>query len=79
MPNSSIFFIYLATMFGWLAGWLLRPFPGPHQKILDNACEIFQFIDKTIQEHRQTLDAENPKAYIDAYLLEMDKVRGQDP
>ncbi|XP_069072117.1 cytochrome P450 2J2-like [Pleurodeles waltl] len=50
-----------------------RPFPGPHQKILDNACEIFQFIDKTIQEHRQTLDAENPKAYIDAYLLEMDK------
>ncbi|KAJ1081084.1 hypothetical protein NDU88_001268 [Pleurodeles waltl] len=56
-----------------------RPFPGPHQKILDNACEIFQFIDKTIQEHRQTLDAENPKDYIDAYLLEMDKVRGQDP
>lgn len=51
----------------------LRHFPGPHQKILENACEIFKFIDEATQEHRQTLDAENPRDYIDAYLLEMDK------
>ncbi|XP_069483781.1 cytochrome P450 2B4-like [Ambystoma mexicanum] len=51
----------------------LRHFPGPHQQIKNNATQVFKFIDKAVQEHRQTLDAENPRDYIDAYLLEMEK------
>ncbi|KAI7794517.1 cytochrome P450, partial [Triplophysa rosa] len=52
----------------------IKHFPGPHQKILQNANELLGFIREEVKEHRQTLDPENPRDFIDAYLLEIEKV-----
>ncbi|KAI7794518.1 cytochrome P450, partial [Triplophysa rosa] len=51
----------------------IKHFPGPHQKILQNSSELMAFIRKKVKEHRQTLDPENPRDFIDAYLLEIEK------
>uniref|UniRef100_A0A3B4EC00 Cytochrome P450, family 2, subfamily AE, polypeptide 1 n=1 Tax=Pygocentrus nattereri TaxID=42514 RepID=A0A3B4EC00_PYGNA len=51
----------------------IKHFPGPHQKILQNANSLFWFIREAVEEHRKTLDPENLRDFIDAYLLEMTK------
>ncbi|TRY67985.1 hypothetical protein DNTS_035548 [Danionella cerebrum] len=52
---------------------IIKHFPGPHQKIYENAEELKSFIRESIAEHRQTLDPESPRDFIDSYLLEIEK------
>ncbi|XP_062871975.1 cytochrome P450 2J2-like isoform X2 [Trichomycterus rosablanca] len=56
---------------------MLFPFsihlPGPHQKIYQNAKAFKDFIREAMVEHRKTLDPENLRDFIDAYLVEIDK------
>ncbi|XP_056589187.1 cytochrome P450 2B4-like [Triplophysa dalaica] len=56
----------------------IKHFPGPHQKILQNANELLDFIREEVEEHRQTLDPENLRDFIDAYLLEIDKQKSHE-
>ncbi|XP_056590041.1 cytochrome P450 2B4-like [Triplophysa dalaica] len=56
----------------------IKHFPGPHQKMLQNTNELLGFIREEVNEHRQTLDPENPRDFIDAYLLEIDKQKSQE-
>ncbi|KAA0706602.1 Cytochrome P450 2B15 [Triplophysa tibetana] len=49
----------------------IKHFPGPHQKIIRNTNELQGFIRGEVEEHKQTLDPENPRDFIDAYLLEI--------
>nr|XP_055045338.1 cytochrome P450 2J2-like [Misgurnus anguillicaudatus] len=56
----------------------IKHFPGPHQKILQNANELVNFIHKEVKEHRQTLDPENPRDFIDAYMLEIEKQKSHE-
>ncbi|KAL7863976.1 hypothetical protein AOLI_G00153960 [Acnodon oligacanthus] len=56
---------------------IIRYFPGPHQKIRENANALREFILEMVEEHKKTLDPDNPRDFIDAYLIEMTKVRGQ--
>ncbi|XP_056588708.1 cytochrome P450 2B4-like isoform X1 [Triplophysa dalaica] len=56
----------------------IKHFPGPHQKILQNANELLGFIREEVEEHRQTLDPENPRDFIDAYLLEIEKQKSHE-
>nr|XP_055045322.1 cytochrome P450 2B4-like [Misgurnus anguillicaudatus] len=56
----------------------IKHFPGPHQKILQNATELLDFIRKEVKEHRQTLDPENPRDFIDAYMLEIEKQKSHE-
>lgn len=53
----------------------IKHLPGPHQKIHQNAEELKFFIREAVEEHRITLDSENLRDFIDAYLVEMAKVR----
>ena len=36
----------------------------------DNTCRLFGDI---VEEHRQSLDREKPRDYVDAFLIEMEK------
>ncbi|XP_062871843.1 cytochrome P450 2B4-like [Trichomycterus rosablanca] len=47
--------------------------PGPHQKIYQNAKALKDFIREAMVEHRKTLDPENHRDFIDAYLMEISK------
>nr|AAI52007.1 Zgc:171945 protein [Danio rerio] len=51
----------------------IKHFPGPHQKIYQNAEELKAFIRESTKSHRETLDPDSPRDFIDAYLLEMEK------
>ncbi|XP_062871979.1 cytochrome P450 2B4-like [Trichomycterus rosablanca] len=47
--------------------------PGPHQKIYQNTKAFKDFIREAMVEHRKTLDPENLRDFIDAYLVEINK------
>nr|XP_055045108.1 cytochrome P450 2B4-like [Misgurnus anguillicaudatus] len=56
----------------------IKHFPGPHQKINQNATELLDFIREEVKEHKQTLDPENPRDFIDAYMLEIEKQKSHE-
>ncbi|XP_035317225.1 cytochrome P450 2K6 isoform X1 [Cricetulus griseus] len=56
--------IVLFNMFPVL-GFLLRS----HKKVLRNRDEIFSVIRMTLLEHHQNLDKNDPRSFIDAFLL----------
>lgn len=74
LPTTySKFFFFFFQIFNLFP--FIKHFPGPHQKIYQNAEELKGFIREAVQEHRETLDPDNPRDFIDAYLLEIEKVR----
>ncbi|KAI7794519.1 cytochrome P450, partial [Triplophysa rosa] len=56
----------------------IKHFPGPHQKMLRNVDDLLGFIREEVKEHRQTIDPENPRDFIDAYLLEIEKQKSRE-
>ncbi|XP_066532437.1 cytochrome P450 2J2-like isoform X2 [Hoplias malabaricus] len=52
--------------------------PGPHQKMFANYSKVLEFLNDEINKHKEDLDSSNPRDYIDAYLVEMEK-RKSDP
>ncbi|XP_073731688.1 cytochrome P450 2B4 [Misgurnus anguillicaudatus] len=56
----------------------IKHFPGPHQKIFQNANELLNFLHQEVKEHRQTLDPDNPRDFIDAYMLEIEKQKSHE-
>ncbi|XP_051955726.1 cytochrome P450 2C31-like isoform X1 [Xyrauchen texanus] len=56
----------------------IKHFPGPHQKVLRNATELLGFIREEVKEHRETLDPDNPRDFLDAYLLEIEKHKSNE-
>ncbi|XP_020376054.1 cytochrome P450 2J2-like [Rhincodon typus] len=53
----------------------MNRFPGPHQRIFKNKAEIEAILQDFIQQHKDSLDGEEIRDFIDAYLLEMEKER----
>ncbi|XP_072552329.1 cytochrome P450 2B4-like [Salminus brasiliensis] len=56
----------------------IKHFPGPHQKVWKNANSLMNFIHEVVEEHRKTLDPENLRDFIDAYLVEMSKQQSNE-
>ena len=65
-------FFYFLQIFNLVP--FIKHFPGPHQKIWQNANCSKVFFREILEEHRETLDPENLRDFIDAYLVEMTKV-----
>lgn len=53
---------------------ILKYFPGSHRQIYKNLQEINVFIGRSVEQHRETLDPNAPRDFIDCYLLRMEKV-----
>nr|XP_015192125.1 PREDICTED: cytochrome P450 2B4-like [Lepisosteus oculatus] len=53
----------------------IKHFPGPHQKIQQNAREVLEFVGEAVKQHRDTLDRDNLRDFIDAYIVEMERQR----
>lgn len=48
--------------------------PGPQREVFKHLTEVEKFISKTAQDHLKTLDPNNPRDYIDCFLMKMQKV-----
>ena len=45
-----------------------------NQDLCDNYKVIFDLMRKMIEEHKETLDRDNVRDFIDAYLVQIDEV-----
>ncbi|XP_076009191.1 cytochrome P450 2J2-like [Genypterus blacodes] len=57
---------------------LFKYLPGPHQTILSNYQKIMAFLLDEIKKHQAEWNPDDPRDYIDVYLVEMEK-RKEDP
>ncbi|XP_004580081.2 cytochrome P450 2C18-like isoform X1 [Ochotona princeps] len=61
--------IQVCTNFPALIDYL----PGSHNKFIKNMCFIQNFILEKIKEHQQSLDVNNPRDFIDCFLIKMEQ------
>nr|XP_056711579.1 cytochrome P450 2C20-like [Euleptes europaea] len=47
--------------------------PGPHKTLLSGCEKLFACFHERVEAHKQTLDPENPRDYIDCLLIKMEK------
>ncbi|XP_057633482.1 cytochrome P450 2C55 isoform X3 [Chionomys nivalis] len=47
--------------------------PGSHRKVLKNVADIKSYILKRVKEHQETLDMDNPRDFIDCFLIKMEQ------
>ncbi|XP_004680657.1 PREDICTED: cytochrome P450 2C21-like isoform X2 [Condylura cristata] len=64
---SSTSWIQLCNIFPFF----LHYFPGSHNQLLKNIEEEKKFIVDQIKEHQETLDLNNPRDFIDYFLIKM--------
>ncbi|XP_066468984.1 cytochrome P450 2B4-like [Tiliqua scincoides] len=48
-------------------------FPGKHKKISAEAQKMYTFIHEKVKSHRQSLDPENLRDFIDCFLIKLEK------
>ncbi|XP_051891138.1 cytochrome P450 2J6-like [Pristis pectinata] len=64
---------------GGFWGQLLNTFPfvyclpGPHHKIFENQEKMVHFLQEIVADHKQSWDANEPRDFIDAFLVEQEK------
>ncbi|XP_055992173.1 cytochrome P450 2B11-like [Sorex fumeus] len=68
---------FSSQVFELFSGFL-KYFPGSHRQIYENSLHIIDFINRSVEKHRETLDCKAPRDFIDAYLIRMDKEKS-DP
>ncbi|XP_029988169.1 cytochrome P450 2J2-like isoform X1 [Sphaeramia orbicularis] len=57
---------------------ILTYLPGPHQTVHANYRQITEFLKKEIEKHQEEWNPDDPRDFIDVYLDEIEKKRG-DP
>ncbi|KAL2095976.1 hypothetical protein ACEWY4_008124 [Coilia grayii] len=53
--------------------WLMDHLPGPHQELFSQVEELKAFITEKIHQHEETLDPDNPRDYIDCFLIRINQ------
>lgn len=57
---------------------LMKHLPGPHNKMFSDFDLIKEFIAQEIKSHKKDLDHNNPRDYIDAFLIKMENLNESD-
>uniref|UniRef100_A0A8D0B012 Uncharacterized protein n=1 Tax=Salvator merianae TaxID=96440 RepID=A0A8D0B012_SALMN len=65
----SPFSVQLYEMFSWA----MRFLPGPHKKLFQNLDDISAFVAERIKVNEASLDPQNPRDFIDCFLIQMEK------
>ncbi|XP_053506930.1 LOW QUALITY PROTEIN: cytochrome P450 2C20-like [Ictalurus furcatus] len=51
--------------------WLVELLPGNHLKLINDVDELKDFSRGKVQEHKDNLDPENPRDFIDCFLIRL--------
>ncbi|XP_017262598.1 cytochrome P450 2J6 [Kryptolebias marmoratus] len=57
---------------------VMEHLPGPHNRIFSNYNSILAFLNQEIEKHKKDLDPNNPRDYIDTFLIEMKNHKDSD-
>ncbi|KAL7396622.1 hypothetical protein ABVT39_008772 [Epinephelus coioides] len=57
---------------------VMKHMPGPHNRIFSYYNTILDFINEEVKSHQEDLDHSDPRDYIDAFLIEMEKHKETD-
>ncbi|XP_058493849.1 cytochrome P450 2J6-like [Solea solea] len=57
---------------------VMKHLPGPHNKIFSNFNILKDFISEEVQRHKKDLDHNNPRDYMDAFLIEIENHNKSD-
>ncbi|KAM7340069.1 hypothetical protein ACRRTK_000684 [Alexandromys fortis] len=68
----SLISSFSSQVFELFSGFL-KYFPGAHKQIFRKAQEILDYIGHNVEKHQATLDPNNPRDFIDTYLIRMEK------
>lgn len=68
MNYSLLFQLYNAFPY------LLHYLPGNHKEFFKNFTEQKKFILEQVKEHQESLDPNNPRDFIDYFMIKMEKV-----
>uniref|UniRef100_H0WUH8 unspecific monooxygenase n=2 Tax=Otolemur garnettii TaxID=30611 RepID=H0WUH8_OTOGA len=52
---------------------LIDYFPGSHNKLLKNIAFVKSYILEKVKEHQESLDVNNPRDFIDCFLIKMEQ------
>ncbi|NP_001316227.1 cytochrome P450 2G1-like precursor [Ictalurus punctatus] len=51
--------------------WLIELLPGKHRKVMNDVDEVMDFSRGKVQEHKDSLDPDNPRDFIDCFLIRL--------
>ncbi|XP_072245933.1 cytochrome P450 2J6-like [Leuresthes tenuis] len=57
---------------------VMKHLPGPHNKMFNDYNILQDFLSQESNRHKKDLDRNNPRDYIDAFLIEMEKHKESD-
>ncbi|XP_030290316.1 cytochrome P450 2J6-like [Sparus aurata] len=52
---------------------VMKHMPGPHNKMFSHFNTVLDFITEEVELHKKDLDHNNPRDYIDSFIIEMEK------
>uniref|UniRef100_A0A8C0JF30 Cytochrome P450 n=1 Tax=Chelonoidis abingdonii TaxID=106734 RepID=A0A8C0JF30_CHEAB len=76
LVKTNQVFVRLSSTWGQLYerfSWIMRFLPGPHKQIFQDLEDINSFILERIKANQVSLDRDNPRDFIDCFLLQMEK------
>ncbi|XP_053577641.1 cytochrome P450 2G1 isoform X2 [Bombina bombina] len=74
-------FVLISSIWGQIFDMfprLMRILPGPHTKILSHLEKLLKFVEKKVKINQETLDPNNPRDYVDVFLIKLEKEKN-DP
>ncbi|XP_074492821.1 uncharacterized protein LOC141768427 [Sebastes fasciatus] len=57
---------------------VMKHLPGPHNKMFSHYNDILDFISQEVKSHKTDLDHNDPRDYIDAFIIEMENNKQSD-
>ncbi|XP_049444157.1 cytochrome P450 2J2-like [Epinephelus fuscoguttatus] len=57
---------------------IMKYMPGPHNTLFSHYHAILDFINEEVKSHKENLDYSEPRDYIDAFIIEMEKHKESD-
>uniref|UniRef100_A0A8C3P5L5 unspecific monooxygenase n=1 Tax=Chrysemys picta bellii TaxID=8478 RepID=A0A8C3P5L5_CHRPI len=72
--TATVFFFHPLQLYNFFPT-LMDYLPGPHHRLFKNALEFRRFVLERVNMHKESLDRNCPRDFIDAFLIKMEEER----
>uniref|UniRef100_A0A8C3HHH7 unspecific monooxygenase n=1 Tax=Chrysemys picta bellii TaxID=8478 RepID=A0A8C3HHH7_CHRPI len=73
IDENAVFFFHPLQLYNFFPT-LMDYLPGPHHRLFKNALEFRRFVLERVNMHKESLDRNCPRDFIDAFLIKMEEV-----